>query len=301
MTASNSQITLAEHEWTARAQAHHDRVEPWVANRLARRSVGQSHAVWDFLFDYYPYSPAKLARWHPGFGIALLGPSARRYLSDKHYREADGRVMVEAAMGPTQRRRLDLAIAVLRGTSTRPPGVGCFALHEWAMVYGLTQDEVRHPYLPLRVTPNVVAATVEGIGLRCTHIDAFRFFTADAIPRNEYEPTRASQPADEQPGCLHAAMDLYKYASWFAPLTGSDLVADCFENAARARELDMRASPYDVSGFGLTPVRVETSVGRREYMALQRDLIARTDPLRRRLLAVLEGVRSASPVRVGTD
>jgi hypothetical protein len=82
-------------------------------------------------------------------------------------------------------------------------------------------------------------------------------------------------------------MDLCKYASWFSPLVSSDLVADCFESAARARELDMRASPYDVSPFGLEPVRVETPDGRREYAEQQRDLMADTAPLRARVAATL--------------
>ena len=86
-------------------------------------------------------------------------------------------------------------------------------------------------------------------------------------------------------------MDLYKYASWFAPLVGSDLVTDCFENAAAARELDMRASPYDVSSYGLEAVRVETAEGRREYVELQRAVIERTAPLRDRLLARLRAVQ----------
>jgi hypothetical protein len=133
---------------------------------------------------------------------------------------------------------------------------------------------------------------VESVGLRCTHIDAFRFFTPAAAPLNSLEPTRASQPDLEQPGCLHAAMDLYKLAGWFSPLVGSDLLMDCFENAARARRLDMQASPYDVSAFGLPAIRVETPEGRREYVAAQQDLMEATGPLRATLLGVLSDLRS---------
>ncbi len=97
----------------------------------------------------------------------------------------------------------------------------------------------------------------------------------------------------EQPGCLHASMDLYKYAFWFSPFISSELVMDCFENAARARELDMRASPYDMTAFGLEPIRVETPEGRREYAAQQRRLMAATAPLRTRLAAALSELRAA--------
>ena len=41
-------------------------------------------------------------------------------------------------------------------------------------------------------------------------------------------------------------MDLYKWAYKLGPLVESELVMDCLELAADARELDMRASPYDL-------------------------------------------------------
>jgi hypothetical protein len=83
-------------------------------------------------------------------------------------------------------------------------------------------------------------------------------------------------------------MDLYKYAFWFSPFVGSDLIMDCFENSVMIRELDMRASPYDMAPFGLTPVRVETAEGRREYADAQHELMVRSDPLRERLAKTLQ-------------
>ncbi len=111
---------------------------------------------------------------------------------------------------------------------------------------------------------------------------------------NPLEPTRATQPDLEQPGCLHASMDLYKYAMWFQPLVGSELAADCFELARGARDLDMQASPYDVAYVGLEPIRVETADGRAEYAHRQRDLMAVTAPVRARLLGALLGLQGAS-------
>lgn len=280
-------------QWLPLAQAHRERVEPWIAGRLARRPQGRKHAVEDFLFDYYPYSPGKLATWHPGYGIELEGDEARAYLRLAGYRPTGTGVTADLARLEQRRHRLDLALRILAGTACRPAATGCFGLHEWAMTYRLTQEELRHSYLPLRVTPEQVATTVETVGLRCTHIDAFRFFTPPAVPRNATQPTREAQPDIEQPGCLHAAMDLYKYAFWFAPLVSSDLVMDCFENAARARELDMRASPYEVASFGLEPIPVETPEGRRQYAIEQRSVIAATDPLRQRLTDTLTGLRDA--------
>ena len=62
-------LVLPEGEWRARQQAHRDRVEPWVAPRLARRRQGQSQATDDFLFEYYPYSVGRLRTWHPGLAV----------------------------------------------------------------------------------------------------------------------------------------------------------------------------------------------------------------------------------------
>ena len=55
----------------------------------------------------------------------------------------------------------------------------------------------------------------------------------------------------EQPGCLHAAMDVYKWATKLGPLVPGDLLLDCFELAREIRRTDMQASPYDVSSYGL--------------------------------------------------
>ena len=135
--------------------------------------------------------------------------------------------------------------------------------------------------------------TVHDVGLRCTHIDAYRFFTPAALPLNPIEPTRATQPDLDQPGCLHANMDLYKYAMWFSPYVGSDLIADCFELARSARTLDMQASPYDVSQFDLEPIRVETSEGRLAYASRQREVMDAARPLRQRLLESLRDLSGA--------
>ena len=85
-------------------------------------------------------------------------------------------------------------------------------------------------------------------------------------------------PTYEQPGCLHATMDLYKHAFRLCPLVGSDLVADCFELAWDVRTVDMRAAPYDLAAWGLEPIRIETPEGKQEYAALQRSFADRARP-----------------------
>ena len=177
---------------------------------------------------------------------------------------------------------------LLGATLQRAPRLACFGLHEWAMVY--RTDAPRHGAVPLRLGAAGTDEVVESMSIRCTHFDAFRFFTGPAAVRNATVPTRERQAELEQPGCLHANMDLYKWAYKLAPACPSELMADCFELAVDVRELDMRASPYDLSGYGYRPVRIETAAGRAEYVRAQAGFAERAAPLRRRLIAVCEAL-----------
>jgi hypothetical protein len=85
-------------------------------------------------------------------------------------------------------------------------------------------------------------------------------------------------------------MDLYKWAYKLLPAVPSELLVDCFVLARQIRELDMRASPYDLTDLGYLPVRIETVAGKAEYVAAQRDFAARAQVLRRRLSDVVTGI-----------
>lgn len=238
----------------------------------------------DFLFDYYPYSPGRLATWHPGVGVYLEGNwSPRSSATCYTFTQQGWTVDVRRA----DLSRLRAALAILEGTASRSAQHSCFGMHEWAMVYQLEPGEIRHEKQPLRVGQDEIADTVHDVGLRCTHIDAFRFFTPAAEPLNAHTPTRKTQPLLEQPGCIHANMDLFKYAMWFQPYLPGDLVLDCFDLAVTAREIDMRASPYDLESLGYAPIAVETSDGRREYAGHQQEIARRAAALRAHLIALL--------------
>jgi hypothetical protein len=156
------------------------------------------------------------------------------------------------------------------------------------MVYR-TRD-VRHGQVPLRLGGAGTDTVVESIPLRCSHFDAYRFFTAPAVPRNAEVLTRPRQVASEQPGCVHANMDLYKWCYKLGPLVRSELLMDCLELAADARALDMQASPYDLVGYGISPIRIEDAAGRTEYVRRQRDIAERATPLRAALLQRCEAL-----------
>ena len=289
-TESTFASVLEEEQWRQHAREHKERAGQWIEPHLERRRRDIAHPVMDFLFDYYPYSPGRLSTWHPGLGVQLLGNWNPPSCAD-HYVQDDGRWIVD----PTRasKKRLALALAILTGAESRPAQFSCFGMHEWAMVYRIDPERIRHSQQPLRLSIDEISETVDDVGLRCTHIDAFRFFTSAAAPNNSLVPTRANQPDLEQPGCLHANMDLFKYSMWFQPYLPGELVLDCFALAAQVREIDMRASPYDLSDLGYQAIQLETPEGRRQYAMAQKQSADSAKLLRRRLIEELLHLQDA--------
>ncbi|GFG48808.1 3-methyladenine DNA glycosylase [Mycolicibacterium agri] len=285
---------LDQADWTAREQAHRDRVEAFLAPHLRRARVGESHPVWDFLFHYYSLRPRQLRMWHPGFGAVLTGPAATGYLDRTGYGRHPRGVTVTAEYLRSRADTVRFITDLLRATASRAPQLNCFGMHEWAMVY--RAQTVRHQRVPLRLGKTGTDAVVESMPLRCTHFDAFRFFTEPAARRNVATLTRREQSAWEQPGCVHANMDLYKWCYKLAPLLPSELTVDCLELAADARELDMRASPYDLVEYGFQPIPVETPAGRASYVRAQQDIAKRAAPLRAAIAERCDELLSATLV-----
>ena len=292
-------VLLPESQWRPRAEAHREAVEQLSADRLARRVEGRTHPVDDFLWEYYSFRPGQLARWHPGPGVALADAPERATWSG--YAVSDGTASGLPAgaayldVGGFVARRgrtVTFVRELLAATLSRPGRFGCFGLHEWAMVY--RDDATRHDW-PLRLGREGTDAVVEGHQVACSHFDAYRFFTPEAAPRNTLAPTRERQLELEQPGCLHAGMDLYKWSFKLAPAVPSDLTLEAFLLARDIRELDMRAAPYDLRDLGYEPVRIETPEGKREYAEAQRGFTVRSNALRGRLLGALDALASPQP------
>lgn len=288
--------TLAPEEWLPHQEAHAERADALTAVWRAARDSGRRHAIEDFLFTYYPTRVSHLRRWHPGPGVALRLPddggpaqdSADRRRTWRWYTEtADGVALDTAAFLADRGDTVRYVHGLLTATASRPGTFGCFGLHEWAMVYRdrAAGRDHRHP-LPLRLGHDGTDAVVEENPVRCSHFDAYRFFTPEATDRNQLRPTRATQPELEQPGCLHANMDLYKWCLKLGPAVPGDLLLDAFELARDIRWTDMAASPYDVSGYGAEAVAIETPQGKAEYVRRQRAFAARAAGLRERLLEV---------------
>ncbi|WP_149202726.1 3-methyladenine DNA glycosylase [Actinotalea sp. HO-Ch2] len=293
-TADRARVVAAE-AWLPVARAHADRADALTAAHRERRGTGERHPVEDFLYEYYGVKPSLLRRWHPGVGVTL-GPTAQGPAEHAAWRwygvHDDGSVGLDVEAFLADRGETVAYVRrLLDATASRPAALGCLGLHEWAMVY--RQDDARRRHsLPLRLGREGTDAVVDAHPVRCSHIDAFRFFTPDAVPLNRLQPTRETQVDLEQPGCLHANMDLLKWSLKLGPAVPGDLLLDAFALAAEIRLLDMQASPYDLSSLGEPAVAIETPEGRAEYVARQRAFAERSAGLRVRLLEVCEGLDS---------
>jgi len=272
-------LTVVPREiWEPAALQHHLIVDEFTEGVRARKGVGLRHPIEDFLWDYYSLRPNRLRRWHPGFGTEIA--DADEYASWRGYQVNSGIARIDPAFIEDRREAFTWIADLLAAISAREPRFGCFGLHEWAMVYQLEQSEVRHETSPLRLSRAEIAEIVEAQELKCTHFDAFRFYVPAARSLNHLLLTREGQLANEQGGCLHTNMDLYKWAYKTSPLISSELTLRCFELARRVRTLDMQAAPYDLAVWGLAPVKIETVEGRTEYVRQQRRFAAEAQLLR---------------------
>src|SRR5262245_11538240 len=169
VTGRGAATILSTSDWQARRDVHVARVRVWTDPLRERRSTGARHPVLDFLFTYYSHRPARLLRWHPGPGVVLT--EARSYLRWPAYRSVRGGV----TLGPPPASRLPTVRfirSLLSASAARTPWLGCFGLHEWAMVYRTAS--VRHEDWPLRLGSAGTDRVVESMPIRCTHFDAFR-------------------------------------------------------------------------------------------------------------------------------
>ncbi len=293
-TVDDATAVLTTAEWRARASMHRERVQRWTRPHRERHARKEAHPVYDFLFQYYSYSTGKLEAWHPKPNEVLIDSAeASERFAGPEYRAHGGVIERDAsAICARDRERLASLVHVLSGTRERPANFACFGMHEWAMVFG--GHHVRHADVaPLRIPQHEVDAFVTSRAMTCTHFDAFRFFAPDAKPLNRVQLVPSSRHEREQPGCIHANMDLYRWAYTAMPWIGSDLLVQCFELAVELRVLDMQATPYDLRALGFEPVCVETAEGSEEYQRRQRELSARASVLRDALVDVVGAVLQA--------
>lgn len=293
MAAQTVITVMTEREWRTAACAQRDRAERITGPARDRRARGISHPIEDFLTQYYSAPIRRLEQWHPGVDVVLeiadREEAYQRFPETLHHWEK-GRLWADPClMRDAIRARLVWVRELLIATQNRVANFGCHGLHEWAMVY--QGVEIRHEAVaPLRLPQEEIDALVTSRVVSCSHFDAFRFFAASARPLNRLQPTMDTRQDHEQPGCLHANMDLYKWASKAWPWVGSELLFETYRLAREIRDLDMRASPYDLTAWGRSTIAIETPEGRRCYEQMQRGFAERASVLRRRIIDVLTRV-----------
>lgn len=279
-------------DWRKTSDQYTHKVKLWTDSYRSKKTLGVKHPVHDFLFSYYSYPMGKLETWHPGLGVSLdlAGDEPPRALSDKYYRKIDGSIFLDPTLMPQKRiPKLRWIQELLNTTKNRTANFSCFGLHEWAMVY--ETDDARHrESAPLRLSQQQTNQVLEARTIRCSHYDAYRFFSPTAHSLNRLKPEINNRNEHEQPGCLHTNMDLYKWCYKAMPWISSDLLWECFLLAKDIREVDMRASPYDLTEYKLSPIKIETKEGREEYESFQRGFTAKAAPIRQQLIEKLEQV-----------
>jgi len=285
--------TFSETEWRDLAQNHFDIATTFTAGPRLRRDRDEKHPVEDFLFNYYPYPIALMEQWQPGYGTVLQFSDLETLpiqLKNRRYRiDADRCYLDLELMDEKERQRLQWIIELLEATQRHIPNFACHGLHEWAMVY--RAEEIRHAAIaPLRLPQAEIDDLVSSRSITCTHYDAFRFFANEAKPLNRHPLSLDTRHKNEQPGCVHANMDLYKWAAKSMPWVCSELLLETFLLASQLRDLDMRASPYDLSAWNVNPIKIETPEGRREYEIEQRRLAFLAIELRTKLITAIQRV-----------
>ncbi len=292
-------LTLSKDDWQNQINKHQFILKPYLEPHLQRRHAGIKHPVYDFLFDYYPFRPAQLNYWTPGIMVILEHAVFTNSFWQRYGKKVGTGLEMNLAKFP--RTRLPFLIwgkNYLIETQKRAPFWGCFGLHEWAMLYNSQQP--KHPQLQMRVSPKILEEVILKYTLVCTHFDAYRFFTPQSIPLNRYSLSRDSSVEFDQSGCLHVNMDLYKMAFKLYPWCSSELIREAFELAWFGREIDMRASPYDLRDFGFEPIEIETETGLQDYLRMQQEIHSRGKPIRGRLInlysILIETINKSNPI-----
>ncbi|WDE95626.1 hypothetical protein PQO03_07815 [Lentisphaera profundi] len=279
-------MQVNEQAWRNKATLHQNEVESLTTEWRQYRDSGQKHPILDFLFSYYNLKISRLRLWSPGPEITLEGEHDGELLFG-YYHSNETSFKLDPSRFPLQRlKNFKWISELLKKTSQKTPVFNCYGVHEWCMIY--KSESKRHEELPLRISSKVLEDFVENTPCQCTHFDAYRFFTEDAAPMIQHPLERANQEQYEQSGCLHANMDLYKWAYKLYPFMSGDLLLRCFKLAIECRYLDMQASPYDLSDFNMIPIAVDTPQGKEKYVSEQHRLKKIADPLRLELAAAYD-------------
>ena len=293
VTEYTAKPRLKRDAWINKSTQHREQVASLVDLYVEEKFSQKQDPVMDFMFTYYKLSPSKLKVWTPGAGVLLEDADIHDDIVSDNYESfgsGEGMWINPASFPQKKVRGTTWILALLEATDHRNPTLNCCGMHEWAMVY--EADEIRHQKFPLRLKREEIRDLVDSNPVVCSHFDAFRFFTPKAQPLNAVELSRETMLENEQPGCLHTNMDLYKWSYKLSPWIPADLTLEAFKMASKARVLDMKAGPYDLRSIGYEPIVIETEAGRRLYKEKQAEIWRDAQPLRKQLISCLKYILS---------
>ena len=197
-----------------------------------------------------------------------------------------------AARGPAVAFVRDL----LSATAARPAQLGCFGLHEWAMVHGIPADDVRHAGWPLRLGQRRHrrggrAARHPLLALRrLPLLHPSRRGRATRCGPPGRARWRWSSPAACTPGWTstsgRSSSPRWCRASWWPTRSSWPGRSGC--STCRPR-------PTTCASSATRPCAIETPEGKAAYLERQRAFAERSNALRHRLLAVLDAATAGLP------
>ena len=282
-------------EWQARTAAHEARIDRWAVPHRERRTRGESHPVHDFLFTYYSETPGRVRRWHPGVGTALAPPpdGPAPHAEWRWYRTGDDGTVAPRPGGlprrPRQRRCASCTSCSPppRAGRCSPAASGCTS-GRWS-----TAPTSAGTRCPLRLGQAGTDAVVEAHPIRCTHFDAFRFFT----PAGRRPQPPAADPGEPDRDWSSRAACTRRWTSTSGPTSSAPpSPVSCSPTASSwpPTSASWTCGPRRTtcSDLGYAAVAIETAEGKAEYAAAQRGFAA---PRRRAAPTSPGRLRDADP------
>ena len=262
------------------------------AGRPLRRAAsapgqrGEAHPVWDFLFSYYSLRPRQLRRWHPGYGVALGGASARPLPGPRRLRHArrDGGRHPRASAG-SRADTVAFIADLLRATaaSARPTEL----LRAARVGDGL-------PDAPTSATSRFRCGWAPRAPTRWS--SRCRCAAATSTPTGSSpSPPRAAQRRAAEPAVAgrhrtagvrarqHGSVQVVLQTRPAGGVGAADGLPRPRRRCPRARHACQPVRPGRTTDFA--PIAIETPAGRTEYVRRQQDVADRAAPLRAALLS----------------
>ena len=227
---------------------------------------------------------ANCAAGTPGTASHAGGESARRFLGRAGYGEHGSAVTVTHEHLVSRIETVEFIADLLQSTAGRPARFNCFGLHEWAMVYRSARRAPRSGSVAARAGGHRRRGRIDAVALQPLRRLPVLHRAGGAPQRGTAEPRVAGR---QRTAGVRARRDGHLQVGVQAGPAGRLRTASptASNSPPTARELDMRASPYDLTGYGFAPIAVETPTGRAEYVRGQQDVADRAAPLRTRAVA----------------